>query len=472
MIWLLFSALTALAIAAVMRPVVFASSSREAQKREADIYRLQLAELEREEERGVIGKAGAKSARAEISRRLLRASRQNGSIPEAGKKTGAFVALAPLAATASIGAFGLYFFIGEPSLADQQISVASEEQALRIELSNLEEQVRTKPGDAEVWSKLASAYFKNGDLEKAAGAFRKVIELKGDNEDAQLGLAETLIFGNNGDVTDAAKQALNSVIQKNPKSGRGRLWLAIAAEQEGRTEEAKKAYRDMLEEDLTGPLRRMVTERLAGISTLPGQIATMHGGSAENAPKGHQGDIPEMVDRLAERLKTGGGTLDNWLMLIRSYYVLNEDAKAQDAVARAKQKFASDSEAIQAIDALVKELTSPEAKDAQEAAARAAEENVGKEALTGAPVGYPSHVVGEMVARLAERLKTDQGSLEDWLKLIRSYSVLKEMDKAQDAVGAARKQFASDAKALERIDALLQEMKLAPSGDKAGMPKS
>lgn len=406
MIWLLFSALTALVIAAAMRP----------------------------------------------------AQSQNGN------RTRAFTALAPIAATLSIGAF--CFLAGEPTLAEQPAesmrSVPSDEQALRVEMSALEEKVRANPDDAAAWSKLAPAYFQNGDLEKAAGAFRKVIELKSDNEEALLGLAETLIFGNNGDVTDAAKQALNTALQKNPKSGRGRLWIAIAAEQEGRKEEAQNTYRDMLNEDLTGPLRRMVTERLASLSSTHGEVAALHGGSSENAPKGHEGNIPEMVDRLAERLKTSGGSLDNWLMLIRSYYVLKDEAKAQDAVAAAKQKFASDSNALELIDSLVKEVTSPEAKAAEEAAAKAAEENVGKEALEGAPVGYPSHVVGEMVAHLAERLKSNQGSLEDWLKLIRSYSVLKDSDKAEDAAGAARKQFASDAKALEQIDALLQEVKRAP----------
>jgi cytochrome c-type biogenesis protein CcmH len=380
-----------------------------------------------------------------------------------------------LAATIASVTFGVYMLVGEPSLADQQgdkrMSVPSEEQALKIELATLEERVKENGADADAWSKLGSAYFKNGEFEKAAGAFRKTIELKGETEEALVGLAETLIFGNNGEITGAAKQALNSAVQRNPKSGRGRLWLAIAAEQEGKKAEAQQAYRDMLNDDLTGPLRRTVTQRLAGLSGGGGQVAAPHGGSSENAPKGHEGNIPEMVERLAERLKSKGGSLDNWLMLIRSYYVLQEEAKAQDAVAKARQQFASDPGALGAIDALIKEMTSPEKKAAEEAAASAPNDAAPAGLTLGVGGDHGSMVQG-MVSRLADRLKDNKGSLEEWLQLIRSYSVLKEADKAQDAAVTARGKFASDAKALERIDALLEEVKLAPFAAKAGTPKS
>ncbi len=49
-----------------------------------------------------------------------------------------------------------------------------------------------------------------------------------------------------------------------------------------------------------------------------------------------------------------------------------------------------------------------------------------------------------MVERLAARLKDNKSDLQGWLMLIRSYAVLKETDKAQDAAATARQQFASD----------------------------
>jgi cytochrome c-type biogenesis protein CcmH len=472
MMWLLFSALTALVFGAVIRAAFGAGSSTEPEAYEVDVYKAQLTEFNREEDRGMIEKTDAQSARTEMTRRLLKANRQARKGADAGKTAGWF---APVAAAIAIGAFGVYVLAGSPSLADQapdkKMSTPSEEQALKIETETLESRVRENSGDVGAWARLGPAYFKAGELEKAAGAFRKVIELKAETEETLLGLAETLIFGNNGDVSLAAKEALNAAILKNPKSGRGRLWLAMAAEQAGKKDDAQKTYREMLNDDLTGPLRRMVTERLAGLSATPAQLGAPHGSSSENAPKGHEGGIPGMVDKLAERLKTSGGSLENWVMLIRSYYVLKEEAKAQEAVTLAKQKFASDPEALAAIEAAVSAATAPEAKEPEQAAPSSPDEKA-EQFLASAPPGGHGSMVQGMVSRLAERLKDNKGNLEDWLQLIRSYSVLKDEIKAQEAVQTARGQFASDAKALERIDALVGEVKLTPTEAKPGAPKS
>ena len=71
--------------------------------------------------------------------------------------------------------------------------------------------------------------------------------------------------------------------------------------------------------------------------------------------------IRGMVDRLATRLKENGADLDGWLRLIRSYTVLNETTKAQDAAAAARKQFASDSQALEKIEALTRELGVPAA---------------------------------------------------------------------------------------------------------------
>jgi len=57
-----------------------------------------------------------------------------------------------------------------------------------------------------------------------------------------------------------------------------------------------------------------------------------------------------------------------------------------------------------------------------------------------------------MVARLAERLNRDGSDLEGWLRLVRSYMVLGERDKALAAVADARRALASDPEKLRRVD--------------------
>ena len=61
-------------------------------------------------------------------------------------------------------------------------------------------------------------------------------------------------------------------------------------------------------------------------------------------------------------------------------------------------------------------------------------------------------MVRGMVARLAERLKTDGSDVEGWLRLVRAYVVLGERDKASEAVGSARRALASDPDKVHRIE--------------------
>lgn len=64
--------------------------------------------------------------------------------------------------------------------------------------------------------------------------------------------------------------------------------------------------------------------------------------------------------------------------------------------------------------------------------------------------------VAQMVAGLAERLKTDNKDLAGWMQLVRSYVVLGRTDDANSALAEARKNFAGDEKALAQLQALAQ----------------
>jgi cytochrome c-type biogenesis protein CcmH len=59
-----------------------------------------------------------------------------------------------------------------------------------------------------------------------------------------------------------------------------------------------------------------------------------------------------------------------------------------------------------------------------------------------------------MVEGLAARLQDDPDDLEGWIRLIRSYEVLQDSEKARAALETARKTFADDAEALSRLDNL------------------
>src|SRR5262249_26096711 len=61
-----------------------------------------------------------------------------------------------------------------------------------------------------------------------------------------------------------------------------------------------------------------------------------------------------------------------------------------------------------------------------------------------------------MVECLSERLHRDGADLEGWLRVVRSYMVLGQPDKARAAVADARRALAGDATKLRRLDELLK----------------
>jgi cytochrome c-type biogenesis protein CcmH len=69
-------------------------------------------------------------------------------------------------------------------------------------------------------------------------------------------------------------------------------------------------------------------------------------------------------------------------------------------------------------------------------------------------------MIQTMVARLAERLHSDGSDLEGWLRLVRSYMVLGDRDKALSAVGEARRALATEPDKLRRIDELVKGLGL------------
>lgn len=67
-------------------------------------------------------------------------------------------------------------------------------------------------------------------------------------------------------------------------------------------------------------------------------------------------------------------------------------------------------------------------------------------------------MIRSMVDGLAARLKQDGSNPDNWIKLVRSYKVLGEFDKARAAIAEARQAIASDADKRQHFDAALNEL--------------
>jgi cytochrome c-type biogenesis protein CcmH len=375
MMWLVFAVVTACVIVAIARPLGRPVPRTVDASPEIDAYRLQLAELGREEARGTFGKEEAEQTRAEISRRLLKAGRQRSGAAVPGHRAGlnANIMIAGLAAVIALGAAGLYAIYGVPGLADQpleaRLNAPPERQPLAIQIANVERRLRANPKDALGWSVIAPVYFRTGQFDKAAEAYQRAMQLAGEDEEKLLGLVQSLTFANEGIVPDGARPALDALLSSNPRSPLGRFWLAVLAGQDGRKADAEQIYRQMLGERIPSTLRGLIDKQLAALNDQP----ALPGGSGDQqasgeAPQGGQSAmIRGMVERLAARLTENGADLEGWLKLIRSYAVLKETGKAQEAAASARAQFATEPKALEQIENLTRGLglTPADAKGGQ-----------------------------------------------------------------------------------------------------------
>ena len=123
--------------------------------------------------------------------------------------------------------------------------------------------------------------------------------------------------------------------------------------------------------------------------------------------------IEGMVSKLATRLASTGGGVDEWSRLIRAYTVLHEADKAEAALASARKALAPDPNAVASLDALAHDLGLGDAAAIPEA---------------------QRPMIEGMVSKLATRLASNGGGVDEWSRLIRAYTVLHEDGKAKAAL--------------------------------------
>ena len=81
-------------------------------------------------------------------------------------------------------------------------------------------------------------------------------------------------------------------------------------------------------------------------------------------------------------------------------------------------------------------------------------------AIAAMPPAERETVIRGMVEGLAARLAANGGSLDEWSRLVRAYTVLHEPEKARLALGEARKALGANAPAMAALEALANELGL------------
>ncbi len=361
-LWFVLGLMTLAAAFAVVWPLSRAPSRR-TEGNEATIYRDQLAEVDRDLAIGVIGAAEADAARLEVSRRLLAAAKLEETRPQSVsttlRRTVAVVAVVALPLMSA----ALYLHYGSPGAVDAAVGPAPPMSLANAPLEQLvaqvEQHLEKNPRDGRGWEVLAPVLFKLGRYDDAVRAFRNALTYNGETAARHANLGEALGAAANGVITAEARAEFERAKALDPVDVKARYFLGLAAEQDGRRDEAATAWRALLiDAPSDAPWRAGVEQALAGLTGKIAPDIPENDIAAARSMNDEQRTafIRGMVDRLATRLKQNGDDFDGWLRLVRAYLVLGDRDKAIAAAGDARNAFVRDPVRLQALNDQLKQF--------------------------------------------------------------------------------------------------------------------
>ncbi len=391
MFWLIAAAMTLVTLAMIV-PVVLRRNVATTKAAELDlqVYKDQLAEVEKDVASGALPKADAQAIRIEVSRRILAADKRKQAETAASQtsRTTGIITGVILVLFIGAGTVALYWEIGVPGMPDQPLVARMEAAKLAREnrpdqetaeaaapplnvdaapeyvdlVGKLRKVLQTRTDDVKGYRLLANHEARLGNLKDARIAQQKVIDLLGDKATAEdyTDLAEIMIVGAAGYVSPEAETALAKAIRLQPKSPRARYYSGLTLAQNGRPDIAYRMWQGLLDEGpKDAPWIALIqaqigsVARAAGIripnQNAPGPSAEQVRNAQSMSEEDRQQMIRGMVAGLSERLNTDGGTPAEWARLIRAYGVLGETSKADAAWKAAKEAHGQDADAMRVL---------------------------------------------------------------------------------------------------------------------------
>ncbi len=372
-LWLAVAALSGLTLLLVAAPLLLRRTGARSSRRDADlrVYRAQLAEVDRDVERGLLAPAEAEAARTEVKRRMLAVAGVGGEASAENATRGPWRLVAGLLGLAApAAALGLYLMVGAPAESDRPLAARTGpaaqaragEMSAEEAVAALARALESRPDDAEGWGLLGRSYLGMGRYGEAAEALGRAHRLDPGRVEIAAAYGEAQVAAADGRVGEEARAAFEGVLAAEPREPRARFYLGLAKAQAGDVRGALQDWVDLVAlSPLEAPWLASVREQIArAAGELGVEIASLEPSaearalgatSAPVAPGLAPGDaeaieqmsdaerermIHSMVERLAARLQTSPNDRDGWLRLARAYEVLGETEKAKAARARAE----------------------------------------------------------------------------------------------------------------------------------------
>ena len=346
-----------------------------------DVYRDQLAEVDRDLARGTLTMVEGDRVRLQVQRRMLEADRA-----QAGQTVAPQSRLMPLVAVVVVlalaGAGGIYISLGVPGYPDLPLSTrlanadaaydsrptqdaaeagqpsfvqpADLDPKLVDMLGKLRAALATRPDDLQGHSLLAQNEAALGNFVAARKAQETVVRLRGTavGADDLSFLAYVMVRAAGGLVTPEAEKVLIRLLKLDPRSGWGRFYSGLMFAEVGRPDRTFALWQPLLNESpadapWSGPIRGQIEDiaAAAGVEyslpdTGPGPDAAAVTAASAMSDADRAAMIKTMVAGLEARLKTAGGSVEDWAKLITSLGVLQETGRAKAAYGAAEAAFA------------------------------------------------------------------------------------------------------------------------------------
>ena len=390
-LWITIAVLTAVVLGLLLVPLARRGRAPAPTRAAYDItiYRDQLAEVDRDLERGLFGDDQAQAARIEIQRRMLAAGPKDGSggteEPAGPRSRGSVAVIAAIAVAVLAGALGLYLYLGSPGVPGQPFAErgtapaaadagAGNREGLRAVVGRLAERLLRNPDDLKGWLLVGRSYMTLEHYDDAANAFRRAMGLGDNRADIAADYAEALALGDGGAITPEVRQIFEGVFAAEPRNTKARYYLGLAKAQQGDVRGALQDWVDLrvlsppdapwgpvLQQQIKTAARALdidpaTVEPSPGAAALAGARPPSRGpapgtppatspagpsradmeAAARMSDEERAAMIRSMVQRLADRLEENPGDREGWLRLARAYEVLGETEKAGEARARAE----------------------------------------------------------------------------------------------------------------------------------------
>ncbi len=222
------------------------------------VFADQLRELERDQERGVIGPEDAQAARIEIERRILSTLAKTGDDAnrgDPGSSTPRTFGLG-LAIFVPVIAAGFYLVLGAPQLPGQPFAERARLSTLAKGPTNekiarmvamVEQSLAKEPRKIEGWRILTTAYLRLGRKAEAEAALARALDLAGDDKPRAASIAvnyaEALVAMAGGQVGPNAKSAFTRALGFIPGHPAALYYLGLARLQAGDRDGALSLWR-------------------------------------------------------------------------------------------------------------------------------------------------------------------------------------------------------------------------------------